>query len=67
MADNYLFFTNEGSDKLMLVMTRERLKSTIATLQIVDEEWQESHDFAYLALSGGLAKKGEVDDETQKD
>ena len=57
MSENYLFFVNEGSDRLMLVMTYPAMKNLQRMIESVDRQWKESDDFAYLALSGGISQK----------
>jgi hypothetical protein len=66
MPDNYLFLNNEGSDKLMLVMTYEAMMELKNMVDSVFSQWKmDTDDFAYFALSGGLSKKGEPIDGNQ--
>jgi methionine synthase I (cobalamin-dependent) len=68
MDGNYLFLNNEGSDKLMIVMTYEAMTELQSMLDSIREQWAETDDFAYFALSGGMSQKGEmVDGNTKKD
>jgi hypothetical protein len=65
---NNLFLVNEGSDKLMLVMTHKAMMELKNMVDSVFSLWSEDDDFAYFALSGGMSQKGEmVDDEAKKD
>lgn len=53
----HLFMIGEGTDGQLLVMTRVRMKNIIKTLVTIDNEWEEAHDFAYLALTGQMTYK----------
>ena len=62
MAEQYLFLTNEGADKLMIVMTYGAMSKLDLMISSVKEQWGETDDFAYFALSGGLSRRGELAD-----
>lgn len=69
MPSEYLFMIGEGVDKMLLVMTRDRMRSTIETLKQIDKGWDEDHDFAYMAFTGQLSQKrsGEYVDGAKED
>ena len=67
MKDN-LFMVNEGSDKLMLVMTYAAMLNLERLIDSVKHQWSKTDDFAYFALSGGMSRKGRaIDGETKTD
>ena len=70
MSKEYLFMIGEGTEKLLLVCTRDRLIKTRDMIISVLDEWEEHHDFGYMAFTGQLTYKrsGEfVDGSTEED
>jgi methionine synthase I (cobalamin-dependent) len=63
---NNMFLVNEGSDKLMIVMTYKAMMELQRMIKSVENQWSVNDDFAYVALTGDMIQKGETVDGKQE-